>query len=289
MSVVVIDERTYESDRLTETGAPGCKLPYYQDMHFLPPTWADSLPSTNTALLDQLASGIVLPHGMVLATDDQTAGRGQGARQWQAAPGQDLACSFVLHAAVDTPRLCSLSMAVALGVADLLDGLGLRAATKWPNDVLAGDSKRAKICGILAELSPKKRGSTAVPVVIVGVGLNVGMTASAAAAIDQPATSVRIETGRVMAPRALLPGLLQALAPRLDSWLADGFAGLQADWENRCIGLGEPVTIVEATRERHGVLAGFGDAGQLLLTEERPNGDGATVEIWTGRLRLPKI
>ncbi len=40
-------------------------------------------------------------------------------------PGRDLACSVVLHTATVPKNLCSLSMAVALGVADLLHGLGL--------------------------------------------------------------------------------------------------------------------------------------------------------------------
>lgn len=247
-------------------------------MDFLTPQWIDRIPSTNTALLEQLAGGIPLPAGTVLATDEQTAGRGRGANQWQTEPGRDLACSFVLRAAVAAKDLCSLSMAVALGVADLLDRLGITAQTKWPNDVIVGNRK---ICGILPELSqsPLRQGAPAI--VVVGVGLNVGMSRDEATAIDRPATSIVIESGRPITARQLLPDLLKALAPPLDRWSAGGFAALRQDWENRCAGLGQVVTVIDDSIRRQGVLAGFGDGGQLLLTD-----DGTTVEIWAGHLRL---
>lgn len=253
-------------------------------MQFLPPTWVDSIASTNTALLEQLDAGQALPSGTVLATDNQTAGRGQGVRQWQTTAGRDLACSFVLRAPVEMKALCSLSMAVALGVVDLLEGLGLQASTKWPNDVVVASAQGlSKICGILAEL-PGTASATSRPVVVVGVGLNVGMTHTTAVAIDQPATSVFIETGEARSARALLPELLAALAPRLEKWSTDGFAALRPDWELRCVGLTEPVTIVDGAHERRGVLAGFGDAGQLLLSEDGAH--GPAVDVWSGHLRL---
>lgn len=86
-------------------------------------------------------------------------------------------------------------MAVALGVADLLDELGvIDTQTKWPNDVIVGNRK---ICGILPELSTN--------CIVVGVGLNVGMSPEEATAIDQPATSVFIETGTRWYPRTWWP------------------------------------------------------------------------------------
>jgi len=247
-------------------------------MNFLPPEWIDRVASTNTTLVQRLENGVLLPAGTVLATDEQTAGRGRGEHQWLTNPGRDLACSFVMHAGVDARDLCSLSMAVALGVADLLDGFGIVAQTKWPNDVVVGQHK---ICGILPELPSHPAKGKGPAVVVVGVGLNVGMSLDEASAIDQPATSVNIETGMSSAARDLLPGLLPALAPRLQGWMEGGFAALRQDWESRCTGLGQRVTVIDGDSRRQGILAGFGDAGQLRLQEE-----GETVDVWTGHLRL---
>ena len=246
-------------------------------MQFAPPEWVDRVTSTNTALMERLAAGTRLAPGHVLATAEQTAGRGRGRHRWISQPGRDLSCSFVLHTDKDPNRLCSLSMAVALGVVTCLDQLGLAARTKWPNDVVVDGRK---IAGILPELAAGATGGEG-QTVVVGLGLNIGMSAAEAEAIDQPATSLFIETGQTPSPQDLLPPLLSAVAPRLDDWHARGFAGLRPAWEECCVGLGRLVSIVDGRRCRRGILSGFGDDGQLRLDE------GAGVrEVWSGTLRL---
>ncbi len=243
-------------------------------MSFHPPEWIEQVPSTNSLLLGRIASGDA-PPGTVVATDDQTGGRGRGQRTWVSRPGSDLACSLVLEAAEDPRHLGSLSMAAALGVADCLADQGLTAQTKWPNDVIVG---RRKIAGILPEPAP---GSGQPQLVVLGIGLNLGMTRAEAEAIDQPATSVLVETGSAPSPREVLSALLQRLTPWLEAWTAAGFAALRRGWEARCAGLGERVTVVDGGERLSGVLAGFGDGGQLLLEE-----GGAVREVWAGSLSL---
>ena len=166
-------------------------------------------------------------------------------------------------------------MAAALGVADCLADHGLTAQTKWPNDVIAG---RRKIAGILPEPAP---GGRQPQLVVLGIGVNLGMTRAEAEAIDQPATSVLVETGSAPSPREVLPGLLRRLTPWLEAWTAGGFAALRSGWEARCSGLGERVTVVDDGQRLRGVLAGFGDGGQLLLEV-----GGSVREVWAGSLSL---
>ena len=245
-------------------------------MNFHTPEWIEQVPSTNSLLLERIASGGG-PPGTVLATDDQTGGRGRGQRTWISRPGSDLACSLVLEAAgAGARQLGSLSMAAALGVADCLADHGLTAQTKWPNDVIVG---RRKIAGILPEPAPGSHPG----LVVLGIGLNIGMTRAEAEAIDQPATSVLVETGSSPSPREVLPLLLLRLTPWLEAWTAGGFAGLRAGWEVRCAGLGERVTVVDDGQRLSGVLAGFGDGGQLLLEE-----GGVVREVWAGSLSLDR-
>ena len=116
---------------------------------------------------------------------------------------------------------------------------------------------------------------------VLGIGLNLGMTQAEAGAIDQPATSVRVETGSAPSPREVLPGLLRRLTPWLEAWTAGGFSALRAGWEARCAGLGERVTVVDDGQGISGVLAGFGDDGQLLLEV-----GGSVREVWAGSLSL---
>ncbi len=241
-------------------------------MLFRETQWVDELPSTNVALRERLLSGDRVPAGYVLATRHQTAGRGRYDRTWASAPDENLTFSFLLHTNADPARIPSLPMAVALAVADLLIAHRIVPETKWPNDVLVGPRK---VCGILAE----NVAATAQDAeVIVGVGLNVNMPAEKAAAIDQPATSMHIETGRTFDIEALLDELLGGLVRRIADWERGGFMVLREDWGRYCAFQGETVTVRDGERTRRGRLKAFGESGQMVLEEP----DGTLREVWAG-------
>ncbi len=231
-------------------------------MRFQKPQWHDELPSTNTTLVAWLREGRDLPDGFVLAARSQTAGRGRYERQWLARPGRNLTFSVLLQSAASPERLLSLPQAAALGAVAYLKENGLVAQTKWPNDVLVGGRK---ICGILAEHCKR---------VVLGIGLNVNMDADEATAIDQPATSLRIETGTERDVERALDELLAHLQVWIGRWEKGGFAALSVAWESHCANLGQYVAVGGYT----GVVLGFGAAGQLLLRED----DGTRRAVWTG-------
>jgi BirA family biotin operon repressor/biotin-[acetyl-CoA-carboxylase] ligase len=242
-------------------------------MRFCKPEWHDRLTSTNSVLKGRLDSGERQPSGSVLGAREQTAGRGRYDRRWVSRPGRDLTFSFVLATQAETARLSSLSMAVALGIAEALDGYRLEPQLKWPNDVLVDG---CKICGILPELVQPCPGHR--QAAVVGVGLNVNMEGHAAAAIDRPATSILIETGQEHRVESVLDGLLPVLGVWLDRWDSGGFPALHDAWLSRHCALGDRVSVGEGDLRREGTLAGFGREGQLLLREE----DGQIREIWAG-------
>lgn len=124
----------------------------------------DVTDSTNTqakAILKQRT----LPEGTVLVAARQTAGRGTGGHRWESATPESLLFSLILQAPL---RLQPLSFIPAIALARMLrEHYGIDAHLKWPNDVLAGDSKLA---GILCESVSQPSLQTAW---IVGVGVNV--------------------------------------------------------------------------------------------------------------------
>lgn len=128
--------------------------------------WLESCPSTNSWALSQLSQ---LPHGAVIFTPQQTAGRGQHGRVWQSPPGT-LTASFVLHQipVVQLPGLSLIAgLAVIVAIADCCPELSPVLGWKWPNDVLI---ERKKLAGILCESvtsSGKTDGS-----VVIGIGIN---------------------------------------------------------------------------------------------------------------------
>ena len=246
-------------------------------MKFDSPDWHDSLPSTNSTLIDWIRGGDDLRSGYVLAAYDQTAGRGRFDRKWVAPAGQNLTFSFLVSVPQNDTQATSITMAVALGIVDYLRAAGLVAQTKWPNDVWTNDRK---ISGILAEMCERRHRPERM--IVVGIGLNVNLPESAAAAIDRPATSMLIESGIERDVRQVLEDLLPHLGHQMDAWSSQGFAGIQQQWTENCLYVGESVSVGEDENVSTGILQGFGQQGQAQLRFM----DGSIKEIWAGDLSL---
>ncbi|RGE19840.1 biotin--[acetyl-CoA-carboxylase] ligase [Leucobacter sp. wl10] len=139
--------------------------------------WRESSPSTNAELRELAAAGSPLPHGALLATANQTAGRGRLDRGWVTPPGTAIAASLLVRGfgrsglgASWLPLLAGSAVVAALQpfFAD-----GRRVGVKWPNDVHVRDEDDAiagrpglKLCGILCEMIDADA-------VVVGTGINL--------------------------------------------------------------------------------------------------------------------
>ncbi|MDR1612528.1 MAG: biotin--[acetyl-CoA-carboxylase] ligase [Planctomycetota bacterium] len=231
-----------------------------QAFEFLDPTWFDELGSTSTHLRQMLKTD-PLPSGTVVAARTQTSGRGRMGNAWHSPPRGDLTFSFLWTGKKPRAELAGLSMAVALGVGDWLDGLGVKTFCKWPNDVMTG---KGKICGIIAEASFTGDSVS----VVMGVGVNVVASSNRSAKIRQPIASIEEETGASAGdPGRLLPALLRSIAPRMADWERDGFSALRKDLSERLWGVGKRVEVREGNRTRRGRIVGLSASGGLVLEE----------------------
>jgi BirA family biotin operon repressor/biotin-[acetyl-CoA-carboxylase] ligase len=222
--------------------------------------WYERLGSTNTHLRERARRDCALEEGLVVATFEQTCGRGRGNRIWNSAPGENLTFSILLRPEAGAKKLASLPIATAVAVSDLLAELNVSARLKWPNDVLVGGRK---ICGILSE-------SLAGGAVVLGVGLNVNMPAGRAEQIDQPATSLKAVTGCDYDLHKLIASFLAHFSIRYTAWAGGGFEPLRSAWESLAQRPGEHVS--------RGVIAGYGADGELLVRGP----DGNISDVWTG-------
>ena len=144
----------------------------------------DRTGSTNADLLARALDGA--PEGMVLAAEEQSAGRGRMGRAWVSPPRAALTFSLLVRpAAVPPARRGWLPLLAGVAVATAVTAVtGVQTRLKWPNDVLTG---HAKLAGILAE--------AAGDAVVVGVGLNVSTESGELPPPGPgalPATSLRI-------------------------------------------------------------------------------------------------
>jgi BirA family transcriptional regulator, biotin operon repressor / biotin---[acetyl-CoA-carboxylase] ligase len=147
----------------------------------------------------------------VVATDEQTAGRGRLGRQWLAAPGTSLLFSINLRPAVPTHRLPELSVVAGRSCAEAIrEVTGLMPGIKLPNDLLVGGRKLA---GILAEARDDR--------VVLGIGINVNTAPDELPRdVDHEPTSLLAEVGVPIDRAPLLAAILLELERRYDAWNA---------------------------------------------------------------------
>ena len=150
------------------------------------------------------------PEGAVVATDEQTAGRGRLGRPWFAEPGTSLLFSLNLRPAVETPRLPELSILAGRAAAEgILRVTGVTPEIKLPNDLLLGGRKLA---GILAEARDGR--------VVLGLGINVNTTPEdLPREVDREPTSLLAEVGAPVDRAVLLAAILLELELRYDPWV----------------------------------------------------------------------
>ncbi|WP_163753558.1 biotin--[acetyl-CoA-carboxylase] ligase [Mycobacterium botniense] len=218
----------------------------------------DETGSTNADLLARCASGADID-GSVLLAEYQNAGRGRHGRRWSAPPRAQIALSVGVDAsAVPKSRWGWLPLAAGLAVVDALAGAAnLRAGLKWPNDVMVGDGKLA---GILAEVAAPA------PVIVVGLGLNVTLTAHEAP--DSAATSLAMLGSPVTDRTMLARCILRELAARIGAWRAAGGVNQALITDYRChsVTLGRRIrATLPGDRHVAGIAQALDDMGRLQI------------------------
>ncbi|WP_017574055.1 biotin--[acetyl-CoA-carboxylase] ligase [Nocardiopsis halotolerans] len=234
--------------------------------------------STNTELADRARQGA--PHGSVLVTEHQTAGRGRLGRGFSTPPHAALTLSLLVRPEAPTERLGWLSALMGVAAVGAVRRVsGVKAALKWPNDVLVPAHLRAepasadgKLAGILAEADF----SSGSPAVVVGIGLNVSQD-RAELPVDT-AVSLRGEGAEAPDRGALLTALLGEFEELYTAWTAaDGDAeasGLAAAYRDMCVTVGRRVRVhLPGDRLLEGTATGVDVEARLLV--RGPDGERA--------------
>ncbi len=237
----------------------------------------DTIGSTNDEALAWAEADAM--DGSLVVADQQTKGRGRLGRAWVTNPGAALAFSLILRPTVaEQENLGLFSPLAGLAVCLALQGLGLPAEIKWPNDVLLA---RRKTCGILAE-SAWQAGQ--VHGVVVGIGINIApASVPPADQVQFPATCVEEQLGRQLDRWKLLHAVLESFF----EWRSRlGSAEFFRAWEERLAFKGEQVTLKNSGGQSFdGLLLGVNDQGNLRLRMD----DGTEKMVSVGDVHLRPV
>ena len=217
------------------------------------------LDSTNDEALRHIGN---IDNLSVIAARIQTAGRGQRGNKWMSGQSDSLTFSVVLKFGKELPSLpardaMSLNKWSALAVCRLLDGIGIKAMIKWPNDIYVGNRK---ICGILVE---NAFAGDQVGYSVMGIGLNLNQT-EFPDSLPNPVSAYQLIHRRILPDNVLrqlcyiMENTLDTLfdKPELDALYLERLYLLEkpAQWRN-------PVNGEEFT----GTIKGIREDGRLML------------------------
>jgi BirA family biotin operon repressor/biotin-[acetyl-CoA-carboxylase] ligase len=197
------------------------------------------------------------PHGTLVTTGHQVAGRGRQGRHWTTPAGRALTMSVVVH---DLDPLLPIAVGVAVA-----EAIGPAASIKWPNDILVG---ARKVAGILVEGRPQAGWA------VLGVGVNVALTE------DDFPPELRGRAGTLGRTPADVEPLQDAILVALAARIVAPAEEVLAAWRTRDALAGREISWRDGAE--HGTADGIDDQGRLLV---RVAG-GARVALDAGEVHL---
>lgn len=222
-------------------------------LHLLP-----SVKSTNDYVAQQPKPAI----GRCLAclAEQQTAGRGRRGRVWVSSFGQNIYLSLGYRMNLPIGQLSGLSIVAGVSIAQVLRQHGLQHhGLKWPNDLHCSGKKLA---GILVDASGDMDGPSQV---VIGVGLNMRVNASAAAEIDQPWTDLSSEMTQLPDRNQLAADILSNLIEACQIYEARGLQPFMHAWKQFDQYQGEKIDLHQGNTIIRGRYMGLSDNGGLVL------------------------
>lgn len=233
--------------------------------------WA--LDSTNSELLRRPtpAQGVA-----VLMAEQQTGGRGRRGRAWASPLAGNLYLSLARQFSGGLARLGGLSLVAGVAAAEALQAQSVAAVRlKWPNDLVVADRK---LGGLLVEGGGEHGGPVRA---VIGLGLNVRMPSTAAAAIAQPWVDIAALTALPPSRNRIAAAVLEHLLPALALFDREGLAPFLPRFAALDALAGRQVRVISEQQHRSGIAEGIAEDGAL-----RVRIDGIVQSVHAGEISV---
>lgn len=218
----------------------------------------EAVPSTNTFALNHFSS---LKEGSVILTHHQTKGKGRLGRQWSSAIGKSVALSIVLSPSINPRSLPLITQLTAAALCKSLKKYG-DAKIKWPNDILLNGKKTA---GILIESQFQGNQFQGL---VIGVGINSNLDSEDFdEALLQKASSIKMETHRVVDPNELIADFLTRFDHYYCEWLeTHNSLPFISVCKKESVLLGKEITVFSPNQpSRQAIVKNINEQGELMV------------------------
>jgi len=234
-----------------------------------------SCASTNAELLRRVSAD---GRALILAAEEQTAGRGRRGRRWLSSPGSAATFSVSRRLRCTPAALAGLSLAAGVAAVRALRGLGvIDVLLKWPNDLLL---RGAKIGGILVET--RQLGGEIC--VVIGIGINCRSMPELGGHLRRRIAALDDSAQPPLARNAVIGAVAREVLGALDEFERAGFAAFAADWTALHAYEGRRLRVrLEDGRTLSGIASGLAANGALRLRTRAGLREVATGQVVTAR------
>ena len=220
------------------------------------------------------------PHGTLVVSEQQTAGRGRRGRSWESPAGSSIYMSILLKPDFLPTQAPMLTIVMAYSVAVALRRkTGLDFQIKWPNDIVLNGKK---VVGILTEMSTE---IDYINHVVIGVGINVN-TETLPKELCATATSIRKESGTTWKRAELIGEILREFEVQYDRFIVEkDLSYLQEAYNAILVNCNREVCILAEKDGYHAIALGIDPKGELLVRKE----DGSEEAVYAGEVSVRGI
>ena len=222
----------------------------------------ETVDSTNAKAYQLALAGA--EEGEVVVAESQEKGKGRLGRQWFSPPSLNLYLSVILRPKIPPHQASLITLMAAVATADAIQKVsGLLPLIKWPNDLLL---RNRKVAGLLNEIHSE---IDRVHFVILGVGVNLNADENTfSEEIRAIATSLKIETGRMISRKVFLQFFLQELEGWYSVFIHGERAVILKAWRERAHLKGRRVKITSFGKALTGTAIDVDSDGALILEAE---------------------
>lgn len=199
--------------------------------------------------------------GLVVVSDEQTAGKGRLGRIWSSSAGCGIYFTLLIRPELSPSNISSITLAAGYAVClAIREYTGCDAKIKWPNDIIINNKK---VCGILTEMAAQ---SDRLDFVAIGIGINANHT-EFPEEITHKATSLFLETGNKINRNDFLHYVIKTLDKVICSFLVSLSLEDVQNFKNLCATLGKNVSVKRNNKTVEGVAIDINFNGELIIKD----------------------
>ena len=198
----------------------------------------DTIDSTNTYAKKIAMDGA--PHGSIVISKEQTAGRGRLGKSFKSAMNNGLYISIILRPNVVPLEAVNLTAYAAVAASNaVLKACGHRPEIKWINDLVMN---KKKIAGILTEMAIEGE-SGLLDYIVLGIGINAYKNPNEFdSSLADIATSIEEACGIHISLNKLAACIINELDNMIKAW-QDKSPEYHAIFKENCISLKAPLLV----------------------------------------------